>query len=206
MPRPQILFLAHRVPYPPNRGDRIRSYHLLRFLAERADVHLAFLTDAAVPEDTQTTLDALCKQVTHFRLHRQTRWIRGACSLALGRSATEGLFQANRLKLQITAWAQQTKFDATFVFCSSMAQYLRAAGIENDSAVIDLVDVDSQKWLDYAQHRAGPMRWLLQLEGRRLRRLSVVFVGALDLKQAKAELDSGHFFGAADDDPAWLAA
>ncbi|MGJ3628078.1 hypothetical protein AB5I41_15880 [Sphingomonas sp. MMS24-JH45] len=35
-----ILFLAHRVPFPPDRGDRIRSFHVLRHLAARARVHL----------------------------------------------------------------------------------------------------------------------------------------------------------------------
>lgn len=171
MPRPQILFLAHRVPYPPNRGDRIRSFHLLQFLARRADVHLAYLTDSAVPDDTQQALTRLCKRVLQVHLHPQRRWINSALSLARGRSATEGLFHSKDLKRQLVSWAHQTQFDAAFVFCSSMAQYLRTEGLQSISAVLDLVDVDSQKWFDYADKRSGLMRWLLRLEGARLRKV-----------------------------------
>lgn len=169
--RPQILFLAHRVPYPPNRGDRIRSFHLLQFLAERADVHLAFLTDEDVPADTRQTLERLCNRVTYVRLHPQLRWFHGGWSLAVGRSATEGLFHSSELKSHLAAWARESRFDAVFVFCSSMAQYLRTEGLVNVATVLDLVDVDSQKWLDYAADSRGPKSWLLRLEGRRLRQL-----------------------------------
>ncbi|MCL4722401.1 MAG: hypothetical protein KJ041_10730 [Gammaproteobacteria bacterium] len=50
--RPQVLYIVHRVPYPPNRGDRIRSFHWLKFLAAHADVHLAFLADQPVADET----------------------------------------------------------------------------------------------------------------------------------------------------------
>ena len=75
-------------------------------------------------------------------------------------------------------------FDAIVVFCSSMAQYLDEPGLADVPTVVDLVDVDSQKWFDYARHSRGPKRWLFQLEGERLRRLEVSLpdrVGAVTL-------------------------
>ena len=45
----KLLYLTHRVPFPPNRGDRIRSYHILKFLSARADVDLACLADEPGP-------------------------------------------------------------------------------------------------------------------------------------------------------------
>jgi polysaccharide biosynthesis protein PslH len=168
---PRILFLAHRVPYPPNRGDRIRSFHMLRFLAQRADVSLAYLAEEQSPSETQRALQCLCREVAGLQLGRYRRWLNAACSLAFGRTATEGLFQCSRLRRLLARWSKTTRFDGVVVFCSSMVQYLDVPGLAGVPALVDLVDVDSQKWLDYAEETSGVRRWLFQLEGKRLRRL-----------------------------------
>ncbi len=168
---PKILYLVHRVPYPPNRGDRIRSFHLLEFLAARAEVHLAFLSEEPDPSDAIGALQEHCTRVEAVGLNRPMRWVRAAWSAARGRTATEGLFRSPRLAKTIRDWSEQTRFDAVVVFCSSMVQYLDAPGLEGVPTVVDLVDVDSQKWLDYAEKAGGLKRFLYRLEGRRLRRL-----------------------------------
>ena len=182
--RPNILYLVHRVPYPPNRGDRIRSFNVLKFLAERADVSLAFLSGTVPPRETMQALEGICRRVAAARLGPQTRWLRAAWSLGSGRTATEGLFRSRELRRTIRQWHESTTFDAIVVFCSSMAQYLDEPGLADVPTVVDLVDVDSQKWFDYARHSRGPKRWLFQLEGERLRRLEVSLpdrVGAVTL-------------------------
>jgi len=169
--RPTILFLVHRIPHPPNRGDRIRSFHVLRFLAARADVHLAFLTDAPPPEESLTVLRGLCRRVAAVRLGRRRRWVEAASCLTRGRTATEGLFHSNRLEKIVADWARDTRFDAVVVFCSSMIQYAGPALRPSTRLLVDLVDVDSQKWFDYAETSRGLKRFLFALEGRRLRQL-----------------------------------
>lgn len=168
--RPQILMLVHRVPYPPNRGDRIRSYHMLRWLAGQADVWLATLADEPLAAGTHTALTDLCREVAIEPLGRG-RWLRGAWSLATGRSATEGLFASARLRRTIARWSQAMHWDAVLVFCSSMLPYAELPAVRDLPLVVDLVDVDSQKFYDYAALADGPRRWLYALEGRRLRRL-----------------------------------
>jgi sugar transferase (PEP-CTERM/EpsH1 system associated) len=168
--RPQLLYLVHRVPFPPNRGDRIRSYHMLRYLAERYDVSLATLADEPVTSDMRRELDRLCVQVAIEPVGR-SRWVRAAGSLALGRSATEGLFASPALRRTVRHWATERRFEASNAKCSSMVQYLECPVLTGVPAVIDLVDVDSQKWFDYAEKTTGLKRRLFQLEGRRLRRL-----------------------------------
>ncbi|MHC4402529.1 MAG: TIGR03087 family PEP-CTERM/XrtA system glycosyltransferase [Planctomycetota bacterium] len=170
-PRPNILFLVHRTPYPPNQGDRIRSFNLLKFLAARSDVYLAFLTDKPVPQESMSVLRRLCAGVAAVRLGRLRRWLHGAWSFGAGRTATEGLFFSRKLKRLLARWAETTRFDAVLAFCSSMVQYLDVPGLDDVPTVVDLVDVDSQKWLDYARHSRGPLRQAFQVEGKRLRRL-----------------------------------
>jgi polysaccharide biosynthesis protein PslH len=168
---PKILYLVHRVPFPPNRGDRIRSFHLLRFLSARAEVHLACLTDEAVPDENLAALRGWCARLAVVPIESRLRWVRAVMSAGRGRTATEGLFHSPRLRGIVQSWARETRFDAVVVFCSSMAQYLDLAELAGVPTVIDLVDVDSQKWFDYAVGASGPKKWLYGLEGRRLRRL-----------------------------------
>lgn len=169
--RKQILFVSHRIPFPPNRGDRIRSYHLIKFLAERADVHLAFLTEEEVPPQTQFALENICARVTFARLPRYGRWFNAAMSLATGKTATEGLFKSRRLGNAIEAWCKETHFDAVVAFCSSSVQYFEIDALRDTPSFVDLVDVDSQKWFDYAVHAKALKRALYSWEGRRLRNL-----------------------------------
>ena len=95
-----ILFLVHRVPHPPNKGDRIRSYQLLRFLSGCGDVHLACLADEPVSLESRVELSRLCRQVSIIPVNRRGRYLSALTSMARGRSATEGLFESSRLRLQ----------------------------------------------------------------------------------------------------------
>src|SRR5688572_18351020 len=74
---PNILYLAHRVPYPPNRGDRIRSFHTLQFLSRYANVCLACLSDETVERETVAQLQELVSRVAIVRLPDNARWLRG---------------------------------------------------------------------------------------------------------------------------------
>jgi sugar transferase (PEP-CTERM/EpsH1 system associated) len=166
-----VLYLTHRVPYPPDKGDRIRNYHLLRQLAARGRVWLGSIADEPVPPETVAVLRGLCEQVAIVPIGRLGRWTRAGVSLLCGRSLSEGLFSQSRLRSTIRAWAAQTRFSAAVASASSLAPYLRRDGLENANSVVDLVDVDSQKWLDYASASKPPRRWLYRLEAARVRKL-----------------------------------
>lgn len=165
-----ILLLAHRVPFPPNRGDRIRTFNLLKFLAQRSDVWLGSLADEPVSAESLSQLDRYCQDVAIFPLGRR-RWVRGALSVAGGGSASEGLFYSGRLKRTLRDWCARVHFDAAIVVCSSMARYVRIPELRDTPIILDLVDVDSQKFIDYAGLSAGLKKRLYQLEGQRLRQL-----------------------------------
>lgn len=169
--RSQILYLTHRVPFPPNRGDRIRSFHTLRFLAQRCDVHLACLADEPVSDEVRAELESRCRRLAVAQLPRKTRWLRALGSVALGRTATEGLFASRFLQRELQRWCADTQFDAVLVYCSSMWQFASSPPLMRVPRVVDLVDVDSQKFHDYAASIHGLKKWLYRLEARRLRRL-----------------------------------
>ena len=168
--RRNILYVVHRVPYPLDKGDRIRAFHLLRYLSRHAHVHLACLADEPASEESLTVLRHYCYRLSVIPLKR-TRWVRGVASLLRGRTASEGVFHSPALVATLREWTRNTTFNAALASSSAMAPYLRSPELASVPSVVDLVDVDSQKWLDYASADAGWRTWLYQIEGQRLRAL-----------------------------------
>jgi sugar transferase (PEP-CTERM/EpsH1 system associated) len=163
--------ITHRTPYPPDKGDRIRTYQLLRFLASKAGVDLAALADEPVSRETGRVLASLADRVELVPVAPHTRWLRAAMALGRGRSATEGLFDSRTMHQIVDQWCAEVRYDLIVVVCSSMAQFLPLQRIGQATTLIDLIDVDSQKWFDYAAKSSGLKRLLYRLEGRRVRRL-----------------------------------
>ena len=169
--RPQVLYLTHRVPYPPDKGDRIRNYHILAWLARRASVHLACLDDEGLDDAKAGMLKGLADRVAVIPLRRESRGMRAAWSFATGHTVSEGAFHSPRLGALLRSWARETRYHAVLASASSLVPYLRLPEFAGIPAVVDFVDVDSQKWLDYAAASRGPRAWLYRAEGERLRRL-----------------------------------
>jgi polysaccharide biosynthesis protein PslH len=166
-----ILYITHRVPFPPDKGDRIRNYHLLRQLATKGPVWLAALADEPIPAETLATLHRLCLRVGTVPVQSKKRWLRAGLSLLKGRSLSEGLFYEPELATLLSTWSRETRFRAAVVSSSGVAPYLRRNGLEQVPAYVDLVDVDSQKWFDFAEASAVPKKWVYRLEGQRVRKL-----------------------------------
>jgi sugar transferase (PEP-CTERM/EpsH1 system associated) len=164
-----VLYLTHRVPLPLDKGDRIRNAHLLRQLVARGKVWLGCLADEPVEPETHMELKRLCEQVVVVPVGTVDKWFKAGFSLLTGRSMSEAVFASSVLRRVIRAWASKTTFRAAVVSASSLAPYLRRDGLEHTPAFVDLVDVDSQKWLDFASASRPPKKWLYKLEAARVR-------------------------------------
>lgn len=172
----KILFLCHRVPYPPDKGDRIRSYHILQLLRSMGDVTLGYLADGPVPEQTKTWLGEKCDEVICEPVGTYSRWWHAAKSLLTGKSLTEGLFYSARFGSRIDRLLKAEEFDTVVCFSSSIVQYVLNRGLDSRT-VVDLVDVDSQKFLDYAARSYFPFSWLFRWEANRVRRIETTVAG-----------------------------
>lgn len=171
IPSFNLLYLVHRLPYPPDKGDRIRNFHIIRHLSQFANIHVACLADEPVPDQARKGLDRFCRRVAIVNQPGWKKWGQAFAFLGRGRTATEGAFHSRQLYSLVRTWGAQTRFDACLASSSAMTPYLRCPELRHIPAVVDLVDVDSQKWLDYARLGWGPKKWLYRLEGNRLRRL-----------------------------------
>lgn len=160
-----LLYLCHRVPYPPDKGDKIRAYHQIRALARKHRIHLLALVDGAVPD--LTPLHALCERVEVFPVHRPAAYLRCALGALTPRPLTLSFFESAELRRRVEELARTERFDAVVAYSSSMAPYVEPfAGVP---AVLDMVDVDSAKWEQYSRFARLPLRPVYALEARRLR-------------------------------------
>jgi sugar transferase (PEP-CTERM/EpsH1 system associated) len=170
-PLPTILYLTHRVPFPPDKGDRIRNYHLLRQLARRGRVWLGCLADEPVTAEVRAELDRLCERVAVVPVSGKQRWLRAGRSVLTGGSISEGAFAEPGLFDVVRSWVREAGFGAAVISASSLAPYLKDRSLDGVPRFVDLVDVDSQKWLDFAAAARGPKRWLYRFEAARVRKL-----------------------------------
>jgi sugar transferase (PEP-CTERM/EpsH1 system associated) len=164
----RILFLTHRVPFPPDKGDRIRSWNLLRHLSERHRIWLGCLADEPWTRETEAELASLCEAVQIEPLPL-SRWCRGAAGFLKGAPLTEGLFSSPELRRWIREVSREQSFDVVFAFCSSMAPYCELTELQDVPAIVDLVDVDSEKWNGLGRISGWPLGRIYRTECDRLR-------------------------------------
>jgi len=172
--------LTHRFPYPPDRGDRIRSYHLLRVLAREFNVTLGAIADEPVSASQQQHIEGLCEQVVIGQPGKIERLLGAAKSVARRRSITEGMFASGSLMTQITQFQNRNPFDRVVVFCSSMFRYVDTAGFRGTRIVVDLVDVDSRKWEQLGRENRFPKSLVFRREADRVQCLEQRIADTVD--------------------------
>jgi sugar transferase (PEP-CTERM/EpsH1 system associated) len=166
----KILFLSHRVPYPPNKGDKIRAFHVLQYLARSHDIWLGAFADEAEELAHVGWLEERCRGVRIVRRHSAQTLARIALAGAAGRSLSVGSFAHSALSRWCERIEAEVKPDLVYVFSSAMAQFVTGAGKAKTPLITDFVDVDSEKFRQYAAVRKGVMRLLYKTEAERLLR------------------------------------
>jgi polysaccharide biosynthesis protein PslH len=148
----RILYVCHRFPYPPRRGGTIRPFNMIKHLAESHEVVVCSLTRS----DADTREAQGIAQV-----------LRMIATLPTPLTASAAFFHSSKLERDIKRLLAEQKFDLIFVHCSSVAHYV--AHVQGIPKILDFGDMDSQKWLEYAQHKSFPMSMGYWWEGTRLR-------------------------------------
>lgn len=175
-----LLFLAHRIPYPPDKGDKIRSWHLLAHLAQHFDVHLGCFVDDEADWRHVEHLQRCCASVRAVKLRPQWRRWYSLKQLATGAPLTFGYFES----AELSAWVAETRARrgpaVELAFSSAMAPYLREAAVES-LRVVDFVDLDSEKWRQYAERKSPLTAWLYRREARLLAAAERAIVETVDL-------------------------
>jgi sugar transferase (PEP-CTERM/EpsH1 system associated) len=164
----RLLYVAQRVPYPPNRGDKITTYHEILHLAGKHAVSVACLAEDRDDLDNVKDLAQIAASVDAVPLSRQRARGRALCALPSGKSLTVAYFGEPELHRRVADVMSERRIDAIIVYSSGVAQFVeRYADVPR---IMQFADLDSLKWEQYARMSSPPMRWVYQSEYRRLLR------------------------------------
>jgi sugar transferase (PEP-CTERM/EpsH1 system associated) len=165
-----VLFLCHRIPYPPDKGEKIRAFHILKHLAARHTVHLAaFVDDAADLAHAEALRKYVTGEMLLVPLSRTVTRARMALALLTGTPLTTSYFASGKLDRWIGDVLKRRAVDRTVLFSSAMAPFLlKRRDVDPAKVVLDMVDVDSDKWRQYAGTASLPMKWVYAREAKTL--------------------------------------
>lgn len=186
-----ILYLAHRLPYPPDKGDKVRTHHILRHLHERHRVLLGTFVDDAEDHRHVATVRRWCDQ-THVDVLRPA-WarVRALSGLLRSEPLTLSYYRDRSMRRWVDGLRRAGGVDAVVVSSSSMAPYAEGFGVP---VLMDFIDVDSAKWTAYGDVARWPFSWLYRREGRCLldheRRTAVSAAGSFFVTRREADLFS----------------
>lgn len=162
----KLLYLVHRIPYPPNKGDKIRSFHFLKALSERYEIYLGTFIDD--PDDRQYTeaLKTFCRVSFCVDLQPKLAKMLSLKGFLTGEPLSLPYYRHQVFQEWVDKTIAQENIERAMIFSSPMAQYLeKHASIH---VVADFVDVDSDKWSQYAKSKTWPASWVYQREAEKL--------------------------------------
>lgn len=161
----KLLYLVHRIPFPPNKGDKVRSFHLLKHLARSHQVYLGSFIDDPDDEQHAGALAPWCREVHLAKLNPRLAKLASLRGLLSGEALSLPYYRDAGLAAWVKEVVRREGIEGVLVFSSTMAQYARGLDLP---VFVDFVDMDSAKWRDYAPEHRWPLSWLYAREGRRL--------------------------------------
>ncbi|MGA7181640.1 MAG: TIGR03087 family PEP-CTERM/XrtA system glycosyltransferase [Thiobacillaceae bacterium] len=160
-----ILYLVHRLPYPPNKGDKIRSYHLLKHLARKGSVYLGAFIDDPADWQYQNELKHWCKELFIAEIKPSQAKLTSLRGLLTGEALTLPYYRHGGLARWVNQLVDRGLVDRAIAFSSVMAQFIPE---RLPLKLMDMVDVDSDKWAQYASTKSWPLSWLYRREAEKL--------------------------------------
>jgi len=160
----RILLLTQRLPYAPNRGDRIRAHHLLRVLSQRHQVDVVSLVHSAEEASHAQEMRSLVNSVTMLRASRLRGLARSVGHLARSRPLTHALLDASGARQTIARLVARHPPDVVVAGGTGVAQFALDGPLSQYPLILDMVDVDSEKWRALAKASWPPWCWVYRRE------------------------------------------
>jgi sugar transferase (PEP-CTERM/EpsH1 system associated) len=194
----KILYICHRIPYPPNKGDKIRSFNEIKFLSQKNTIDLITLADE--PEDLKYTKDLkkYCNQIKVFPLNKTLAKIKGFITLLSGQSISQGYFYQRKFQNTFNQWIRSEKYHALICFSSPMAEYVfKSPNKLPKTLIMDFCDLDSDKWNQYAGKTKFPLNIIYKKEASKLltfeKKINKTFNKSLFVSHKEADLFIKHY-------------
>lgn len=197
-----ILYLCHRFPFPPKRGGKIRPFNMIRHLSESGhQVTVCSLVRSPDEADEGRDIARYCAGFEMVQVKEWVQTVRMMVRLPVPTPSSMGYFYSPALAEHVQDLLNSKKWDLIFVHCSSVAQYVEH--VKNVPKILDFGDMDSQKWLEYANYKPFPLSLGYRFEGVKMlaaeRRLARRFDLCTATTRAEWETLNGYSTGADTD-------
>ena len=160
----KILFLSQRVPYPPNRGDKITSWRLIERMRRTHEVHCVAFAHDEGDERAAEELRAMGIPISTFAYRERSAKLRSLPLLASSKPLTLGVYGSGALQAEVDRLIPGC--DLAYAFSSSMGAFLEPHG--SIPRVMHFGELDSDKWRQYSERVGWPMSWVYRREWRTL--------------------------------------
>lgn len=185
-----LLYLVHRIPYPPNKGDKVRSYNLLKYLTRHYKVHLGTFIDDENDWQYIDTMKSICGETFFAPLNPKVAKIKSLTGLLIGDPLTLPYYRNKEMAAWVDGILENFPIKRVLVFSSAMAQYVM--GASSTYRLADFVDIDSDKWLQYSRSKRWPLSSLYRREAKTLlryeRKVAQEFDATVFVSKAESEL------------------
>src|SRR5947209_905139 len=162
----RIFYVCRRVPFPPDRGDKIAAFNAIRHLSARHEVHVFCLGDGVQDLANISGLQAYAKSVTAAPVDEFTIKLRALEALFTGQPLSVATLNEAKLHNAIQKRFAELRPELIIVYSCNMAQF--AEHFPNVPRIMHFGDLDSLKWLQYAERSSMPLNWIYAIEARRL--------------------------------------
>ncbi len=197
-----ILYLCHRFPFPPKRGGKIRPFNMIRHLSESGH-QVTVCSVVRSPEEAEEG-KRIAPYCAGFEMGHVKEWVQAArmvVRLPVPTPSSMGFFYSPELAGRVRSLLGSKRWDLIFVHCSSVAQYVEH--VQNIPKILDFGDMDSQKWLEYANYKPFPLSLGYRFEGSKMlaaeKRLARRFDLCTATTRAEWETLNGYATGAETD-------
>ncbi len=165
--KPPLLLLVQRIPYPPDKGEKIRSYNIVRYFAERYDVYLGTCIDDPADAVHVETLRGMVRELHVEHISKASGWTHAALHWLAGAPLSFGFFRRAGLDRWVEDVMTRVNPKVAICFSSNIMHALMQLKHRPPVIIADFVDVDSQKWRDYVPTKSLATRWIFLAEARR---------------------------------------
>lgn len=163
----KILYICHRFPFPPKRGGKIRPFNMIRhFSTQGHKVTVCSLSRSPAEAKEGEGIRNHCEHFEMASVSNAIQVIRMVARLPVVTPSSMGFFYSPDLQRRIDNLLSTEQFDLIFVHCSSVAQYVE--NVRGIPKILDFGDMDSQKWLEYANYKPFPLSLGYRLEGKKM--------------------------------------
>ena len=194
----KILFLSLRCPYPPHRGDRIRSYNFIKQLSKHHAVTLVYFAEDESDIESAKHLQPFCERVEWVRFQRSFAFVNTGIHCLSRRPLQLHYWYAPQMQRKINQLLEEEAFELIHAQLFRMGQYVTE--VKGPVKVLDLCDslalnlsrraeLESNPWLAKIKLDCTPKRFLVKLEEKRVRRYEVNIMKTFDCGTVVARFD-----------------